>query len=198
MTQESITALIGLAISMTWTPGPNNTLLSASGANFGWRKTLPHVMGVTIGFPLMLSVVALGLERAVGQSAALMGALRWIGIGVILMFAWRIAMADPAATGARGRPLTFLEAVAFQWVNPKAWGLAVYVTTTYGSGHAALSNTAFAAAAFLVSGFASSATWAVFGAAIGVALSQGWRLRAFNIAMALLLLASAGWLFLES
>ncbi len=197
MTQESLTALIGLAISMTWTPGPNNTLLSATGANFGWRRALPQIMGVTVGFPLMLSLVAFGLEGAIGESSDLMGVIRWGGLGVIVWFAWRIATADASASGQRGRPLKFLEAVGFQWVNPKAWGLAVYVSTTYGSGHAALSNTAVAAVAFLVSGFASSTAWALFGAGIGKALDQGWRLRAFNVSMAALLLASAGWLFLS-
>ena len=196
MSQESITALIGLAISMTWTPGPNNTLLSHSGANFGWRSSLPHVMGVTFGFPAMLAIVAFGLESAVRPGSAAMGFLRWVGIAVILWFAWRIATADASGSGVRARPLTFVEAVGFQWVNPKAWGLAIYVSTNYGTGHAALSNMALAALAFLVSGFASSVTWSAFGHAIGRALSHGWRLRAFNVSMAGLLLASAGWLFL--
>ncbi len=195
---ETVTALAGIALSMTWTPGPNNAMLSASGANYGWRRSVPHVMGVTFGFPIMLILVALGLERLLRSFPIIVTALGWVGFGMMVWFAWRIATADPSHDGTRGRPLTFLQAIAFQWVNPKAWALAFYITAGYAIGETALANTLVAAGVFLVSGLASSYTWAVFGAAIGMALKQGWRLRAFNAAMALTLLASAAWLLLGS
>ena len=194
---ETLTALAGIAISMTWTPGPNNAMLSASGANYGWRRCIPHALGVTVGFPIMLLLVALGLERALEQFPIIMEALRWVGFAMIMWFAYRIATADSARESARGRPLTFFEAVAFQWVNPKAWTLAIYLTAIYGTGEAALANIPVAAGMFLVSGFASSLTWAVFGAGIGTVLNRGWHLRTFNASMALLLMSSAIWFMLS-
>lgn len=195
---ETFTALAGIAVSMTWTPGPNNAMLSASGANYGWRRSMPHVMGVTIGFPIMLILVALGLERLLRAFPIVVEALGWLGFGMMVWFAWRIATADATREATRGSPLTFLQATAFQWVNPKAWALAFYITAGYAIGETALVNTLVAASVFLVSGLASSYTWAVFGAAIGMALKNGWRLRAFNAAMALTLLAGAAWLMLGS
>ena len=194
---ETLTALAGIAISMTWTPGPNNAMLSASGANYGWRRCIPHALGVTVGFPIMLLLVALGLERALEQFPIIMEALRWIGFAMIMWFGYRIATADSARESARGRPLTFFEAVAFQWVNPKAWTLAIYLTAIYGTGEAALANIPVAAGMFLVSGFASSLTWALFGAGIGTVLNRGWHLRTFNASMALLLMSSAIWFMLS-
>ena len=194
---ETLTALAGIAISMTWTPGPNNAMLSASGANYGWRRCIPHALGVTVGFPIMLLLVALGLERALEQFPIIMEALRWIGFAMIMWFAYRIATADSVRASARGRPLTFFEAIAFQWVNPKAWTLAIYLTTIYGTGEAALANIPVAAGMFLVSGFASSLTWALFGAGIGTVLNRGWHLRTFNASMALLLMSSAIWFMLS-
>ena len=195
---ETVTALAGIAVSMTWTPGPNNAMLSASGANYGWRRSMPHVMGVTFGFPMMLILVALGLERLLRAHPAVVEALGWLGFAMMAWFAWRIARADATREGAGGRPLTFPQAIAFQWVNPKAWALALYVTAGYAIGESAVANTLVAAGVFLVSGLASSYTWAAFGAAIGKALKKGRRLRAFNAAMALTLVASAAWLLLGS
>lgn len=198
VTPETVTALVGIAVSMTWTPGPNNAMLSASGANAGWRRSMPHVMGVTFGFPGMLIVVALGLERMLREFPLIVEVLGWIGFGMMVWFAWRIATADTTGGGSGKVPLTFPQALAFQWVNPKAWALAIYITAEYAIGPSALPNTLVAAGAFLVSGLASSFTWAAFGGAIGIALKRGRRLRAFNVAMALTLLASATWLLLGS
>lgn len=198
MSAESPLALIGLAVSMTWGPGPNNTLLSASGANYGWRRSVPHVLGVTFGFPAMLVAVTLGLGQALRAFPAVLQALSWVGLAVVLWFAWRIATAGTGSGSDRRRPLSFVEAIGFQWVNPKAWALALYVATTYGAGPIALPNLSMAVLAFLVSGFASSSTWALFGLAIGRLLDRGWRLRVFNVAMAGLLVASSVWLFLRN
>lgn len=196
MNLEALTALAGIAISMTWTPGPNNAMLSASGANYGWRRSVPHVLGVAIGFPMMLLLVALGLERTLKEFPIIMEVLSWVGFAMIIWFAYRIATASSERESARGRPLTFFEAVAFQWVNPKAWTLAIYLTASYAIGDAALTNILVAAGMFVVSGFASSLTWAVFGSGIGTVLNRGWHLRAFNALMALLLMSSAIWLML--
>ena len=194
MNAETLVALAGLAVSMTWTPGPNNMMLAASGANFGWRRTVPHAMGVTLGFPLMLVLVAMGLGRVFAAEPRLATALAWAGLAAMLWFAWRIAHSDPARAEGRSRPLSFLEAGAFQWVNPKAWAFAVLVTATYATGPRALEATLLAALVFMLSGFGSSQAWAVFGTGVGRLLGTGPRLRAFNWTMAGLLVASAVWL----
>ena len=194
MDAETFVALAGLAVSMTWTPGPNNMMLAASGANFGWRRTVPHTLGVTLGFPLMLVLVALGLGRVLQAEPRIGVALAWVGLAAMLWFAWRIATADPARAEARSRPLSFLEAGAFQWVNPKAWAFAVLVTATYATGPGALEATLAAAAVFMLSGLGSSQAWTVFGAGVGRLLGTGAGLRAFNWTMAALLVASAVWL----
>ena len=198
MSLEALPALAGIAVSMTWTPGPNNAMLSASGANYGWRRSMPHVMGVAIGFPVMLIVVAFGLVRVLDAFPIVVEVLRWIGLGMLAWFAWRIATAVGTGQNTQGEPLTFIEAIAFQWVNPKAWGLAIYVTAGYAVGDSAVFNTILAAIAFMLSAFASSFTWAMFGAGIGKALKRGWRLRAFNLTLAAVLLASGVSLMLGS
>ena len=188
MDPQTLIALAGVAASMTWTPGPNNMMLAASGANYGWRRTLPHSLGVSIGFPVMLIAVATGLGQVFDAEPRLARWLGWAGLAVILWFAWRIATADPARAGRRGRPLSFLEASAFQWVNPKAWTFAIWTTASFASGfHAAV----IAAGVFLLSGLGSSQAWVVFGTAMGRLLGTGLRLRVFNVAMAALLAGSA-------
>lgn len=194
MDADTVAALAGLAVAMTWTPGPNNMMLAASGANFGWRRTVPHAMGVCIGFPLMLVVVALGLGQVFTADPRIADALGWAGLAAMLWFAWRIANADPARAERRSRPLSFVEAGAFQWINPKAWAFAVLVTATYITGPAAVEAALIAALVFLVSGLGSSQAWTVFGTGVGRLLGTGLRLRAFNLAMAALLAASAVWL----
>jgi len=196
MNVDTIVALFAVAVSMTWTPGPNNTMLTASGANFGWRRTVPHAMGVAVGFPIMLIAVALGLGGIFAAEPRIAKVLTWIGFAAMLYFAWRIATANASRTETRSRPLTFIEASAFQWINPKAWTFAIWVSATYAAGTAALTNIIVAAAVFLISGIGSSQTWTLFGTVIGRVLGDGWKLRAFNILLALLLAASAVWLTL--
>ncbi|MEO1491560.1 MAG: LysE family translocator [Pseudomonadota bacterium] len=191
---DTLAALAAIAVSMTWTPGPNNTMLTASGANFGWRRTLPHAMGVSVGFPVMLIAVSLGLGGLFAAEPRIATALTWIGFAAMLYFSWKIATADASRAESRSRPLTFTEASAFQWINPKAWTFAIWVSATYAAGTAALSNILVAAIVFLVSGLGSSQTWTLFGTVIGHLLGTGWKLRAFNIAMAVLLAVSAVWL----
>lgn len=194
MNSETLAALAGLATSMTWTPGPNNMMLAASGANFGWRRTMPHAMGVTLGFPLMLVLVALGLGRVFAAEPRLATGLAWTGLAFMIWFAWGIANAGSASAEQRSRPLRFIEAGAFQWVNPKAWAFAILVTATYATGPSALEGIMAAAIIFLLSAFGSSQAWTIFGAGAGQVLGDGVLLRAFNWMMAALLLASSIWL----
>ena len=203
---ETLLALAGFAFAGTWTPGPNNMMLAASGATWGWRATLPHAMGVALGFPVMLFLIALGLGETFERTPALRDGLAWAGCAVMLWLAWRIATAAPpepatdgrpsGRRGGRGRPLSFLEASAFQWINPKAWVMAIGVAATYASGSAPVAEAALAAAIFTAAGLTSSQGWSGFGAALGRVLGSGLRLRAFNAAMGALLALSALWLVL--
>jgi threonine/homoserine/homoserine lactone efflux protein len=172
-------------------------MLAASGATFGWRPTVPHAMGVALGFPLMVFLIALGLGAVFQRSQALQTGLAWLGFAVMLYLAWRIATAGAARTRVRSRPLRFHEAAAFQWVNPKAWVMATGVSAAYARGDDPIRDAAIIAAVFCVAGLTSSQTWCAFGAGIGRVLGTGAGLRAFNITMGLLLAACAFWLVLD-
>ncbi len=197
MEPQILLALTGFAFAATWTPGPNNMMLAASGATFGWRATLPHAMGVALGFPVMIFLIALGLGEIFQRSAALRSGLAWGGFAVMLYFSWRIAMAGTAKTGARARPLNFFQAAAFQWVNPKGWVMAIAAAATYASGGAPLREAGVLAAVFLAVTVPGAQAWALFGTGIGRLLGTGTRLRAFNVTMGLLLAACGLWLVLD-
>lgn len=183
-----LAGLFALAAGATFTPGPNNALLSASGARFGLRATLPHARGVALGFPVMAFVVAVGLGEVFRQSELLRETLRWIGAGLLAWLAWRIATSTSAARASgRERPWSFLQAAAFQWVNPKAWVMCLAIAAPFVDGTAPVRDAAVLAGVFVVSGLLSAHAWAAFGAAMGRWLGEGWRLRAFNLAMAGLL-----------
>lgn len=198
MDPHILIALLGYAFATTWTPGPNNMMLAASGATFGWRATVPHAFGVALGFPLMVFLIALGLGEVFRRSPGLQAGLAWAGFAVMMWLAWRIGTAGAAKARNRSRPLRFHEAAAFQWVNPKAWVMATGVSAAYASGIDPVLDAALAAAVFTFAGVTSSNGWTAFGAGIGRLLGEGARLRAFNVAMALLLALSAFWLVLEA
>lgn len=198
MDAETILALTGFALAASWTPGPNNAMLAASGANFGIRRTLPHVAGIVLGFSVMVLGVAFGMGAAFERLPWLADALRWAGAAMLLWFAWRIATAA-GGTGAarRARPFSLGEAASFQLVNPKAWTMCIAVTAQFagpagpaqeslaGQGH--LGPGVTIALVFAVCGAASSLGWAGFGAALQRALARPGRLRVFNLAMAALI-----------
>lgn len=194
-TFETFAALAALAVASTWTPGPNNAMLAASGATFGFRRTLPHAMGVALGFSLMMFLTALGLAGLFKQSALLREGLRWAGTALLLWIAWRIATARaPGAAGGPSRPFTFLQAAAFQWVNPKAWAMCVAVVSQFVTGAAPLREAASCALVFVASGLTSAHGWAAFGAGMGRVLGGGARLRAFNLCMGAMVAAGAAML----
>ncbi len=197
MDTQTLLALTGFAMAASWTPGPNNMMLAASGATFGWRATVPHAMGVSLGYPVMIFLIALGLGEIFQRSEVLRTGLAWGGFAVMLYFGWRIAMAAAAKTGARARPLNFFEAAAFQWINPKGWVMAIAAAATYASGGAPLRDAGVLAAVFLAVTVPGTQAWALFGTGIGRLLGTGARLRAFNVTMGLLLAASALLLVLD-
>jgi threonine/homoserine/homoserine lactone efflux protein len=187
----------GFALAMSASPGPNNAMVAASGANFGMWRTLPHMLGVAIGFPAMLVLVALGAAEVLRASPALEHALRWIGAGWLLWLAWRIATAAPATQAApepgatSAGPMGFVEAALFQWVNPKAWLIAAGAIGTYTSGGSALLGEAVVLALlFAVAAFLSLVGWAALGAGAARLLVRPGAMRAFNQGMAVLLVLS--------
>ena len=181
------------ALVAAFTPGPNNLMLAASGANFGVHRSIPHVLGIVAGFPVLVLAVGLGLGALFQQHPGMHTILKFLGAAFLLYLAWRIATAGPSSTGtAPGRPLTFLEAALFQWVNPKAWIFAVSAVATYTTvgGRASAEIAVILAVCVLVT-VASTVAWTMFGAGLSRFLQGSPRmLRAFNIGMALLLVLS--------
>ena len=181
------------AVSMSITPGPNNVMVTASGANFGYRRSIPHLLGIGLGFPAMVAAVGLGLGGLFEALPAIHAVLRIVGAAYILWMAWRIATAGGAGRvrDAPGNPLTFLEAAAFQWVNPKGWVVAVGAISTFTTveGHL-LFEVAAIALTFACVNYPCASLWTLGGIGIGRLLRRGPWLRVFNAAMGLLLVAS--------
>jgi threonine/homoserine/homoserine lactone efflux protein len=184
-------ALFGFASSIT--PGPNNTMLLASGANFGLRRTIPHLFGVSAGFFVLLVSVGLGMGALFAAYPILRDGLKLAGTVYLLWLAWKIATAKglgggPSATS--DRPLTFAQAAAFQWVNPKAWAMALGAMTAYApKGSPVLGPLGVACITGLVN-MPCIAIWAAFGAMLRRFLDSPRVLRVFNLLMAALLVAS--------
>lgn len=186
-----LTSLPFLA-SMGFTPGPNNILVASSGVNFGFRATIPHILGVTVGYPLMLFIVGLGLARvfiAVPQTHLV---LKYLCMLYLLYLAWRIATASAGGESRKtAKPLTFMQAAAFQWVNGKGWVVALSAVTTYTVVNSTLllQIVALSGIALLIT-LGSVSTWTMFGAMLRQFLHTERRRRGFNYSMAALLVAS--------
>ena len=195
MTLDLLIALIAFAFASSITPGPNNIMLLASGANFGLRRTVPHMLGVSIGHAVMVSIVGLGLLGLFEAVPWLRGALMIACAIYLVWLAWKIANAAPPADAQNNaRPLSFLQAAGFQWVNPKAWYMAIYAQTNFAPeggifGYVALGAIAVATV-FAAVNLPSVTVWAWGGTQLRRWLDGPGRLRAFNITMAALLVAS--------
>ena len=182
-------ALFALVSSIT--PGPNNVMLASSGLNFGFRRSVPHLLGVNLGFTLMIFLVGVGLGSVFQQTPALYTVLKYAGAAYLLYLAWKIANSGPMEEGeARGKPFTFLQAAAFQWVNPKAWVMAVGVVATYTPQNGFFANLVIATIVCGVVNLPSIGIWVTFGTALRRVLHRPAAIRAFNVGMALLLVAS--------
>lgn len=204
MSPDTLFAAGLFAVVSSVTPGPNNTMLMASGVNFGFRRSQRHLWGVNLGFTFMLLCVGLGLHSVLDRFPQFYDVLRFVGSAYMLWIAWKLASARPAApsttaptsTGTpqtdagTARPMGFLAAAAFQWVNPKAWVMAVTCMSTYMSATAGMAQVALLAGLFMVMGAPCSAFWVGFGQAMRGLLQDPLRLRIFNITMALALVAS--------
>jgi threonine/homoserine/homoserine lactone efflux protein len=192
MSLELFWALLVFVLVTLFTPGPNNAMLMTSGLNFGFRRGLPHLWGVALGFGVMVLAVGLGLGAVFQAYPAAYTVLKYAGAAYLLYLAWQIATAGPIEEGgeARGRPITFVEAAAFQWLNPKGWVMAVGAVSAYAAVAPFPFNMALMAFLFGGLGIFSSATWLGFGTGLKRLLTNPAAVRAVNIAMALLLVAS--------
>ena len=195
MTTELFVALAVFALVSSITPGPNNLMLMASGINFGLRRTVPHMLGVSIGFAVMIAAIGLGIMQII---EAVPGSYLVITIasGLYLLYmAWKIATADtsPAensAASAKSQPFTFMQAALFQWVNPKAWTMALTAISAYAPKSQGWVGVAMVAGVFGIINLPSTGLWAVMGAKMRRFLSDPVRRKTFNVVAALLLVAS--------
>lgn len=192
MSADTFFALLVYAFVTSVTPGPNNFMLLASGVNFGFARTIPHMLGISVGFASLLAGVGLGLGALLTAFPALHTALKVAGAAYLFYLAWRIAMARSLGKDreAGARPMTLLEAAAFQWVNPKAWVMAVTAMAVYTTADRPFLSVAIVVIAFTLVNLPSVSCWAGFGVALRGFLADPARLKWFNIAMGVLLAAT--------
>ncbi|MCZ7862904.1 LysE family translocator [Agrobacterium salinitolerans] len=191
MTIETFAALVLFAFTTSITPGPNNMMLFASGVNFGFRRTIPHMLGIGAGFLSLLIGVGFGLGALLHSVPALYTGLKFAGGLYLVWIAWKIAMSRSLSEGsAASEPMSFLAAAAFQWVNPKAWVMAVAAMATYTDERQYFLTVLLVGVAFATVNLPSVSTWAGFGSVLRDWLSVPVRLKWFNITMAVLLVIS--------
>ncbi len=190
MTFEALTALALFAFVSSATPGPNNLMLMASGANFGFARTIPHMLGISVGFMVMLFSVGSGLIQIFDRLPVIYDILKVSSVIYMIWLAWKIAHAAPVTKSAEaGDPMTFLQAAAFQWVNPKAWAMALTAITVY-VGDAGMVWLAVGALMFAFVNLPSVSMWTIAGQQMQRFLTNPRRLRVYNWTMAALLIAS--------
>lgn len=185
-------SLLPFAFVMSITPGPNNLMVAASGVNFGFRRTMPHMLGVTIGFPIMLICIGLGLGAIIGHSIILQMAIKYLGSAYLIFTAIQLALSTGAKQIASPlQPKTFVEAAAFQWINPKAWMMGVSSMATYSAGGTNQSlQTVLLSIVWGFMALIAVIIWTLFGAMIADRLQNPRALRVFNLTMAAALIAS--------
>ena len=194
MTVELFTGLALFSFVSSITPGPNNLMLMASGANFGFRRTLPHMLGVGLGFTAMVTLVGLGLVGLFEAYPLSYEVLKVVSVVYLVYLAWKIATsAAPAGTevsaDTQGKPITFIQAVLFQWVNPKAWTMALTALTVYAPSQNFLS-VLLVAVVFGGINLPCVSLWALLGQQLQRLLTSRRRLVVFNVSMAVLLVVS--------
>jgi len=189
---ELFLSLLSFSISMTITPGPNNVMVTASGVNFGYRKTLPHIFGIVFGFPAMIVLIGLGLGSVFKAFPVVHHILKYVGAAYLLFLAFKIAtFSGFDKKGIRNKPFTFWQAVIFQWINPKAWVIAVGAISTFTSiGRGVFLEVLLIAFVFCIVCFPCVSLWAFLGSNIRRLLTTDCYRKVFNISMAFLLVLS--------
>jgi threonine/homoserine/homoserine lactone efflux protein len=190
METQALLALLAFGVVSSFTPGPNNLMLMASGANFGIARTIPHIFGIVVGFALMIVIVGLGLFGLFHAWPTSFTVLKVVSVVYTLWLAWKVARASaPGTESANGKPMSFVQAAAFQWVNPKAWSMALTAITLYAPNEQ-LYSILLISLVFALIGVASTGSWALMGLSIRHWLSSKRRLTLFNYGMAALLIGS--------
>lgn len=193
-------ALVTFCAVTLITPGPNNVMLMTSGLNFGFQRAQPHLWGVSLGFGVMVLAVGLGLGVVFEAYPVVYTILKYAGAAYLLYLAWAIATSGPVeeSEAAAGHPITFLQAAAFQWVNPKGWVMAVGAISAYANVATFPFNVLLIAFLFGALGILSSVAWVLFGQTLRRVLRNPGAVRAFNIVMALALVASLWPIFTDA
>ena len=189
---EFYLAILLFTTTASITPGPNNIMIMASGVNFGVKRSIPHVLGICLGFPVMVIALGLGLGTIFENFPILHDIIKILGVAYLLYLAWLVASSSSfEETSSPSRPLRFDQAVLFQWVNPKAWVMATGAISTYTTTAGdTLTQVLFIAFAFFITAASSVMIWLIFGAGLKRYLENPRHNRTFNISMALLLIAS--------
>jgi len=199
MSQSLLLAFIVFAVVMFFTPGPNNIMVLSSGLTYGFRRTLPHMAGITLGFAFMVAAVGLGLGTIFIAYPILQTILKYAGAAYLIYLAIAIAFSGPPTPDQASRgPMTFWGAAVFQWVNAKGWVIVIGTITAYAAIARFPLNVAIQSGLCLPIGVLSTATWTLFGSALRPVLKSERAVRAFNVLMALLLLASLYPVFMDA
>lgn len=186
---QQLSALALFAFVSTFTPGPNNLMLMTSGANVGFNRTLPHMFGITFGFGFMLLLVGFGLIGVFNSYPMTHDILKWLSLAYLGYLAFKIALSGKAESDDDYKPMTFLGAASFQWVNPKGWSMALSSVAIYSS-NGSWQELSLIAAMFMLTNLPSCSFWVIAGQQLQKWLTSQTRVRAFNISMAVLLIAS--------
>ncbi len=198
MSLDQLVALFGIVMASAWTPGPNNMMLAASGVNYGFRATLPHVLGVALGFGFMIFTVALGLGGVFKAVPVLETILHWGGAALLLWVAWKIANTKaPGESGARSKPFTFMQAAGFQWINAKAWVMCISISGQFLDAERPVYSAMVMAAVSMAGGITSASGWAAFGVYLQRWLTSPRHLRLFNYTMAAIIVVLVVWMLLH-
>lgn len=191
MTLDAFLALLAFAFVTSITPGPNNLMLMTSGLNFGFRRTIPHILGIGAGFLLLLFGVGFGLGALLQAFPSVEMALKVASAIYLVWLAWKIAFSRSIGEAKdAGEPLSFIDAALFQWVNPKAWAISLAAMGAYTTVAQPIVTVLLVAFAFALVNLPCVSTWAGFGVALRQFLSDPKRLRVFNAVMGILLLAT--------
>jgi len=191
-TADLLIAFVLFAFVSSVTPGPNNTMLLSSGVNFGFNRTIPHMLGISCGFAVMVLAVGLGLGAVFKTYPVLYTVLRYAGAAYLLYLAYKIATSGPVTdtTDKKARPMSYLGAAAFQWVNPKAWVMAIGAISTYTPMNGYFTNVLIIALVFGIVNLPAVSMWAGCGSLLRNVLRDPFWLRVFNGVMAALLVVS--------
>jgi threonine/homoserine/homoserine lactone efflux protein len=192
MSHSLLTAFVLFAAVMFFTPGPNNIMVLSSGLTYGFRRTLPHIAGITIGFAFMVGAVGLGFGTIFVAYPVLQTILKYAGAAYLIYLAAAIAIAAPVRPEQdnRRRPMTFTGAAMFQWVNVKGWVMVIGTITVYAEIASFPWNIAIQVMLSLLLGAVSISTWTLLGSSLRSFMTSPLMVRTFNIIMAVLLLAS--------